>query len=103
MMGNGTRALLGVIFGIILMFVGIIWYVVDVPVLSGYLDTPITFTPFWKILALFILGLFGICIFFIGLVLTWMGWEDYKMANEMVEDAAYEKQTEEEIHAEKEP
>ncbi|MBW6519253.1 MAG: C2H2-type zinc finger protein [ANME-2 cluster archaeon] len=82
-MGNSNKSLVNLIVGIVLVVIGIAWYVIDIPVLSSYLDNPITFTPMWKILALFVLGMFGICVFFIGLILAWMGWDDYKMQKEM--------------------
>ncbi|MCL7475353.1 MAG: C2H2-type zinc finger protein [ANME-2 cluster archaeon] len=82
-MGNSNKSLVNLIVGIVLVVIGIAWYVIDIPVLSSYLDNPITFTPMWKILALFVLGMFGICVFFIGLILAWMGWDDYKMEKEM--------------------
>ena len=37
----------------------------------------------YEILVLFIVGIFGVCIFFVGLVLAWMGWDDYKMSKDM--------------------
>jgi hypothetical protein len=84
-MGNSNKSLVNLIVGIVLIVIGIAWYVIDIPFLSSYMDGPITFTPFWKILALFVLGMFGICVFFIGLILAWMGWDDYKMGKEMAE------------------
>lgn len=49
---------------------------------------PVTFIPFWKIPALLVVGLFGICIFFAGLILAWIGWDDYKMEKELDKEEA---------------
>ncbi len=93
-MGNSNKSLVNLIVGIVLIVIGIAWYVIDIPILSSYMDGPITFTPFWKILALFMLGMFGICIFFVGLILAWMGWDDYKMEKEMAESEEPEEKNE---------
>ena len=110
-MGNSNKSLINLIVGIALVVIGIAWYVIDIPILSSYLDNPITFSPFWKILAIFAIGLFGICVFFVGLILAWMGWDDYKMEKEMsaskepeeeVEEEAEEEEIEEEVEEEAE-
>ncbi|MCL7414193.1 MAG: C2H2-type zinc finger protein [ANME-2 cluster archaeon] len=107
-MGNSNKSLVNLIVGIVLIVIGIAWYVIDIPVLSSYLDSPMTFTPMWKILALFVLGVFGICVFFVGLILAWMGWDDYKMEKEMAgseepeAEDEWEEEDEEEIEDEEE-
>lgn len=109
-MGNNTKSLIGLIIGIILAILGIVWYVVDIPLLSTYFDQPITFSPFWKILALLCVGLFGICLFFVGLILAWINWDNYKMEKELEMEAApepeeevwEEEETEEEVEEEPE-
>jgi len=93
-MGNSNKSLVNLIVGIVLIVIGIAWYVIDIPFLSSYMDGLITFTPFWKILALFVLGMFGICVFFVGLILAWMGWDDYKMGKEMAESEESEEEVE---------
>jgi len=91
-MGNTIRPLVNVIIGIILIILGIVWYFVRIPLISDfisyYMTGPVTFIPFWKIPALLIVGLFGICIFFVGLILAWIGWNDYKMEKELAEEEA---------------
>ena len=101
-MGNSNKSLVNLIVGIVLIVIGIAWYVIDIPFLSSYMVGPITFTPFWKILALFVLGMFGICVFFVGLILAWMGWDDYKMGKEMAESEEPEEEVEWEEKVEKE-
>ena len=101
-MGNSNKSLVNLIVGIVLIVIGIAWYVIDIPILSSYMDGPITITPFWKILALFMLGMFGICIFFVGLILAWMGWDDYKMGKEMDESEEPEDKDEWEEEVEEE-
>ncbi len=111
-MGNSNKSLVNLIVGIVLIIIGIAWYVIDIPILSSFMAGLITFTPFWKILALFVLGMFGICVFFVGLILAWMGWDDYKMGKEMAEseepedkdewEEEVEEEDEKEIEAEEE-
>jgi len=81
-MEDNKKGLTNLIIGIILVIVGIAWYFVRIPYLSTYVRL-IDFYPFYEILVLFIVGIFGVCIFFVGLVLAWMGWDDYKMSKEM--------------------
>ena len=73
------------IIGSVLIVLGIVWYVVRIPYVADYIEG-IIFVPFYKILVLFIVGFFGVCIFFIGLILAWMGWEDYRMEKEEVQE-----------------
>ncbi|MBE0523555.1 MAG: hypothetical protein IBX40_04370, partial [Methanosarcinales archaeon] len=82
-MENNKKGLINLIIGILLVIVGIAWYIIDIPILSDYFANPISFSPFWKILVIFFLGIFGLCIFFMGFILAWMGWDDYKMSKEM--------------------
>lgn len=83
-MENKNKGLLNLLIGIILVIVGIAWYFVRIPYLSTYVRL-IDYYPFYEILVLFIVGIFGVCIFFVGLVLAWMGWDDYKMSKETEE------------------
>jgi flagellar biosynthesis/type III secretory pathway M-ring protein FliF/YscJ len=81
-MKNKNKGLLNLLIGIILVIVGVAWYFVRIPYLSTYVRL-IDFYPFYEILVLFIVGIFGVCIFFAGLVLAWMGWDDYKMSKDL--------------------
>ena len=81
-MENNKKGLINLIIGIILVIVGIAWYFIKIPYVSGYVES-INFVPFYEILVLFIVGIFGLCIFFMGFILAWMGWDDYKMSKEM--------------------
>ena len=91
-MRNITKPLINVIIGFILIILSIVWYFVRIPVISDfisyYMTGPVTFIPFWKIPILLIVGLFGMCIFFAGLILVWIGWDDYKMEKELAEEEA---------------
>lgn len=105
-MENKNKGLLNLLIGIILVIVGVAWYFVRIPYLSNYVLL-IDFYPFYEILVLFIVGIFGVCIFFVGLVLAWMGWDDYKMSKEMKDtEEEYEEdvefEDEEEFEAEEE-
>ena len=95
-----NKGLTNLLIGIILVIVGIAWYFVRIPYLSTYVRL-IDFYPFYEILVLFIVGIFGVCIFFVGLVLAWMGWDDYKMSKEM-EDIEEEYEEEAEYEEEEE-
>jgi len=95
-----NKGLTNLLIGIILVIVGIAWYFVRIPYLSTYVRL-IDFYPFYEILVLFIVGIFGVCIFFVGLVLAWMGWDDYKMSKEM-EDTEEEYEEEAEYEDEEE-
>jgi flagellar biosynthesis/type III secretory pathway M-ring protein FliF/YscJ len=94
-MKNKNKGLLNLLIGIILVIVGVAWYFVRIPYLSTYVRL-IDFYPFYEILVLFIVGIFGVCIFFAGLVLAWMGWDDYKMGREMEDTEESEEEYEEE-------
>jgi len=104
-----NKGLTNLLIGIILVIVGIAWYFVRIPYLSTYVRL-IDFYPFYEILVLFIVGIFGVCIFFLGLVLAWMGWDDYKMSKETEEseeedeeeDVEFEDEDEEEFEDEEE-
>lgn len=85
-MGSENKGLGNLIIGIILVIAGIAWYFIRIPYLSDYVDS-IDFNYFYEILILFIVGIFGVCVFFVGLVLTWMGWDDYKMSKEIKEES----------------
>jgi cytoskeletal protein RodZ len=105
-MENKNKGLLNLLIGIILVIVGVAWYFVRIPYLSTYVRL-IDFYPFYEILVLFIVGIFGVCIFFVGLVLAWMGWDDYKMSKEMKDtEEEYEEdvefEDEDELEAEEE-
>ena len=84
-MGNRMKALLNVIIGIVLIVFGIVWYSIRIPYVAEYIEG-VDCVPFYEILVLFIVGLFGVCIFFIGLILAWMGWEDYRTEKETVHE-----------------
>jgi flagellar biosynthesis component FlhA len=94
-MEDNKKGLTNLIIGTLLVIVGIAWYFVRIPYLSTYVHL-IDFYPFYEILVLFIVGIFGVCIFFVGLVLAWMGWDDYKMGREMEDTEESEEEYEEE-------
>jgi uncharacterized membrane protein len=66
--------------GIVILVAGIVWY-------SG-LDwlTEGIFSGFWKELLVLIEGSVGLFLLFTGLIVAWMGYDDYKMDKEMAKE-----------------
>ena len=63
--------------GVVLIVVGIAWYFVRVPVLSDVLSTG-TLVPFWRALLAAFAACFGIAMLIAGLVIAWIGYDDYR-------------------------
>lgn len=64
--------------GLILMLVGVAWYFVKVPVLTGTLASG-GLVPFWRSFLVLFAASFGLIVLFAGLLLAWMSYEDYKL------------------------
>lgn len=66
--------------GIVILVAGIVWY-------SGldWLSEGL-FMGFWKELLVLIEGSVGLFLLFIGLIVAWMGYDDYKMDKEMAKE-----------------
>lgn len=62
--------------GIVILIAGIVWY-------SGI---PGYFSGFWEQLLVLIEGSVGLFLLFVGLIVAWMGYDDYKMDKEMAKE-----------------
>ena len=70
--GNIVKMLVG----IVILVAGIAWY-------SGI---PGYFKGFWEQLLVLIEGSVGLFLLFIGFIVAWMGYDDYKMDQEMAKE-----------------
>ncbi len=66
-----------ILLGILLMLAGIAWYFMDVPLLSGLLSSG-ELVPLWRSLLIVFGGVFGLALLFVGLILTWLSYDEYK-------------------------
>jgi hypothetical protein len=63
------------LIGIVLLVVGLVWYTG----IAGYLG-------FWQDLVNLLKATIGLFLLFIGLIVAWMGYDDYKMDKEMAQE-----------------
>ena len=70
--GNIVKMLIG----IVILAAGVVWY-------SGI---PGYFAGFWNELLVLIEGSIGLFLLFVGLIVAWMGYDDYKMDQEMAKE-----------------
>lgn len=64
------------LIGIIILIIGILWYVPKSVYGFG----------FWAQLETLLLGTIGLFLLFVGLIVAWMGYDDYKMDKEMAKE-----------------
>ena len=72
------------LIGIIILVAGIVWYS-GLDWLSGGI-----FSGFLKELIVLIEGSVGLFLLFVGLIVAWMGYDDYKMDQEMAKEETKE-------------
>ncbi len=90
---SSGKNILKVIIGIVLIIVGIAWYFVPrIPLISDAILTPV---PFWRAFLILFAGVFGLGLLFVGLIVAWMGYDDYKTEIEMAKEEKEEKKEEE--------
>lgn len=65
--------ILKMFIGIVVLIVGIVWYIPQSYYGLG----------FWVELKSLLLATIGLFLLFVGLILAWMGYDDYKMDKEM--------------------
>lgn len=70
--GNIVKMLIG----IVVLVIGILWYVPKTLYGLG----------FWTELESLLLGTIGLFLLFVGLIVAWMGYDDYKMDIEMAKE-----------------
>ncbi len=75
-MNNATK----IVIGILLMAFGIFWYFGNLPVAGHNLF------HYWYAFKLVFEGTFGAFVFFVGLIIAWIGWDDYKMSKVLQEN-----------------
>lgn len=63
------------LIGIVILIIGILWYTG----ISGYLG-------YWKELVDLLKATVGLFLLFVGLIVAWMGYDDYKMDKEMAKE-----------------
>lgn len=85
-MSSTVKNLVKILIGIVLIIVGIGWYIPEIPILSDALKDG-SLVPFWKAFLVLFVAVFGIGVFFIGLLVAWMSYEDFKMDREVKEEA----------------
>jgi Na+/proline symporter len=61
--------------GIVILVVGLVWYTG----IAGYLG-------FWPELVNLLKATIGLFLLFVGLIVAWMGYDDYKMDKEMAQE-----------------
>ncbi len=69
--GNIVKMLIG----IVILVIGLVWYTG----ISGYLG-------YWKELVDLLKATVGLFLLFVGLIVAWMGYDDYKMDIEMAKE-----------------
>lgn len=74
--GNIVKMLVG----IVILAAGIVWYAGLDWLSEG------TFPGFWNELLVLIEGSVGLFLLFVGLIVAWMGYDDYKMDQEMAKE-----------------
>ncbi len=81
---SSAKNILKMLVGIIIFIIGIVWY------------APKEFygLGFWTELETILLGTIGLFLLFVGLIVAWMGYDDYKMDIEMAKEEKREEKTE---------
>ena len=80
---SSAKNILKVLVGIIIFIIGIAWYVPNYG-LGFYTD-----------LVIILEGTIGLFLLFVGLIVAWMGYDDYKMDIEMAKEEKKEEKMEE--------
>ncbi len=82
---SSAKNILKMLVGIIIFIIGIVWY------------APKEFygLGFWVDLLVLLKGTIGLFLLFVGLIVAWMGYDDYKMDAEMAKEEKKEEKKEE--------
>ncbi|MCZ7400175.1 MAG: hypothetical protein O8C62_10975 [Candidatus Methanoperedens sp.] len=72
---SSASNILKMLIGIVILIVGVVWYIG----LSGYLG-------YWSELVSLLKATIGLFLLFVGLIVAWMGYDDYKMDKEMAKE-----------------
>lgn len=79
-MSSGSN-ILKMLVGIVILVFGVVWYTG----VAGYLG-------YWKELVDVLKATIGLLLLFVGLIVAWMGYDDYKMDAEMAKEEKKEPQ-----------
>ncbi len=82
---SAANNMLKMLIGLVVLIVGIIWYVP-----KSYYGL-----GFWIELESLLKATIGLFLLFIGLIVAWMGYDDYKMYKEMQKEEKKEEKKEE--------
>ncbi len=72
---SSANNILKMLIGIVVLVIGVLWYTG----ISGYLG-------YWKNLLDLLKATVGLLLLFVGLIVAWMGYDDYKMDAEMAKE-----------------
>ncbi len=72
---SSASNILKMLVGIVVLIIGIVWY----SGVSGYLG-------YWQQLVDLLKATIGLILVFVGLIVAWMGYDDYKMDKEMAKE-----------------
>ncbi len=82
---SSAKNVIKMLVGIIIFIIGIVWYA----------GIPGTFSGFLTDLVILLEGTIGLFLLFVGLIVAWMGYDDYKMDAEMAKEERKEEKKEE--------
>ena len=77
---SSANNIIKMLIGIVLLIIGVAWYV------------PVYGLGFWVQLVALLKATIGIFLIFVGLVVAWMGYDDYKMDREMAKEETEKKE-----------
>ncbi|MFA4955877.1 MAG: hypothetical protein WC556_02760 [Candidatus Methanoperedens sp.] len=67
------------LIGIVVLVLGIVWY-------TGPKITSFEIFGYWPELKILLKATIGLFLLFVGLIVAWMGYDDYKMDKEMAQE-----------------
>jgi uncharacterized membrane protein len=76
---SSASNILKMLVGIVILVIGIVWY-------TGPKVTSFGFFGYWEELLILLKGTVGLFLLFVGLIVAWMGYDDYKMDAEMAKE-----------------
>ncbi len=74
---SSAKNILKMLIGIVILVIGVVWY--TGPTIFGYLG-------YWPELIVLLKATVGLFFLFVGLIVAWMGYDDYKMDIEMAKE-----------------
>ncbi|MCZ7380084.1 MAG: hypothetical protein O8C64_00695 [Candidatus Methanoperedens sp.] len=74
---SSASNLIKMLAGIVILIIGVVWY--TGPQMYGYFR-------YWNELVNLLKATIGLFLLFVGLIVAWMGYDDYKMDKEMAKE-----------------